>query len=521
MAAKGKSIWGSTRYYINIEPNTNHFSTAMGGMVSFYDQAGLINEKRCDNLHDLARAVLEFWSTILAPHETRVARWIEEFFSEIGIASDYKLILRLLKTDKLLEESIDDLIVSTKEFDTTQLEQDLGIDEDTKIIAKELKVTKIPNDEYAKNEFIQKLIRENKYHVPEKIKSKNQFTAPDGTTVEQEKENLIEIGKGIGDYKIISGLTNSFDEPIKNVSITDQLPYCFKLDKMEIEGANVQPLKNKTQDYLEIIWNIPEIEPQNKVEIKYALKQKINRTVIEISDNELLTTMNSFESIKSEGLDFIASPKYLNIHNKVIDEIYITDYIPPEFNIIRSNPDIIPPSGILEKAKMKGIIVRWKHKAVKVGQFINKTYRLDYFPFLFRIKKIVEDDNGETILKIAKYIYSKERESGYKMLFIIKAIKPISDVISIEDKIHSSNVIVKKEPNDLQLIEETKENIEKKILTFIVEPPKVNDEIRFSINISGNEEPDFEAFKVYIGDKEEQLIEQETGSTREMIKLPE
>ncbi|MHA1353136.1 MAG: hypothetical protein ACTSPP_10165 [Candidatus Heimdallarchaeaceae archaeon] len=107
----GKLLWGSTRYFINIEPNTNLFSTALGGTVSFHDKSGLINERVCKNLHEVVKTVFEFWATILAPHETRVARWIEEFLQELGINADYKLILRLLKTDTILEKPIEDLIV--------------------------------------------------------------------------------------------------------------------------------------------------------------------------------------------------------------------------------------------------------------------------------------------------------------------------------------------------------------------------------------------------------------------------
>ncbi|MCE7740354.1 MAG: hypothetical protein GPJ50_13345, partial [Candidatus Heimdallarchaeota archaeon] len=82
--AEQKSVWGSIRYFIKIEPYTNVFGTSMSGIVSFYDTHGLINEKECRNLQEIVNTVNEFWSTILAPHETRVARWIEEYLSETG-----------------------------------------------------------------------------------------------------------------------------------------------------------------------------------------------------------------------------------------------------------------------------------------------------------------------------------------------------------------------------------------------------------------------------------------------------
>ncbi|MFW9853106.1 MAG: hypothetical protein ACFFDS_09190, partial [Candidatus Thorarchaeota archaeon] len=83
--AEKKAIWGSTRYFIEIEPNTNLFNTAMSGLVQFFDTRDLLNEKECENLHELVRTVFDFWSTILPPHETRVARWLDEYFQNMGI----------------------------------------------------------------------------------------------------------------------------------------------------------------------------------------------------------------------------------------------------------------------------------------------------------------------------------------------------------------------------------------------------------------------------------------------------
>ena len=51
--AEQKPIWGSSRYFIKIDPFTNVFSTSMSGVVSFYDTHGLINEKECLNLYEL------------------------------------------------------------------------------------------------------------------------------------------------------------------------------------------------------------------------------------------------------------------------------------------------------------------------------------------------------------------------------------------------------------------------------------------------------------------------------------
>ncbi|MHA1305611.1 MAG: hypothetical protein ACTSPI_18065, partial [Candidatus Heimdallarchaeaceae archaeon] len=183
--------------------------------------------------------------------------------------------------------------------------------------------------------------------------------------------------------------------------------------------------------------------------------------------------------------------------------------------------DVIPPMGIIEKAKLKGVTVRWKHKNVNVGQIVEKIYQLDYFPYLFRAKKIVENISGEILLKTAKYIYSKENEDGYKLMYILKSMKTIDKVITIEDKIPTSHIITKKEPEEVQLMEENKDE-KFKIITLIIDAPKKNEETRFCLNINGDTPPFLEMFKISVGENEEtEVFERETTTVREMIKLPE
>jgi len=119
--AERKPVWGSTRYFIEIEPDTNLFSTAMSGLVSFYDTRDLINEKECVNLHELVRTVYDFWATILAPHETRVARWIEEYLENMGIRSDYSLLLRLIRSEELIIQQLEEIILETIKIPTDHL----------------------------------------------------------------------------------------------------------------------------------------------------------------------------------------------------------------------------------------------------------------------------------------------------------------------------------------------------------------------------------------------------------------
>ncbi|MHA1199789.1 MAG: hypothetical protein ACTSQF_10715, partial [Candidatus Heimdallarchaeaceae archaeon] len=228
-----KAIWGSSRYFIKIDPYTNVFGTSMSGMVSFYDTHGLINENECKNLQEIARAVNDFWSTILASHETRVARWIEEYLNESGITADYNLLLRLLRAEELLAGDLEDLIASSREVETETFEEAFEVDEFSRIIGHEVTITRLPEDEYLRKELLQKLIEDNRYDVPKKIKSRSQFKLPNGEVQTTEKVNSIGFGETLKDVTLVSGIKNEYDGVITEVEIIDEMPYCFEIENIK------------------------------------------------------------------------------------------------------------------------------------------------------------------------------------------------------------------------------------------------------------------------------------------------
>ncbi|MBA7548731.1 hypothetical protein ES705_41197 [subsurface metagenome] len=248
------------------------------------------------------------------------------------------------------------------------------------------------------------------------------------------------------------------------------------------------------------------------------MKQKINRTILEIIENKI-NVFNTFEEIVPSGLEFVANTKYINAHKKIVEELHIMDELPPEFDVLKSNPEAIPPRGIIEKARLKGVNIRWQQKNINPGQILEKTYSLDYFPYLFRGKKIVKDAEGNIILKAAKFIQPIDNEIGYRLVYILKCIRDVEEIISIEDAIPISHVITTKDPPDDQVMEQTNDE-GKRIITWIADPPAKEQEKLLMIQISGDTQPLFETFKIYIGDKKEtEIIKKESSIAREMTNL--
>ncbi len=518
MMTQGKGIWGSTRYFIKIDLNSNIFSTTTSGIVAFYDTKGLIQEKECNNLKEIVQTVFDFWSTILAPHETRVARWVEEYFNEMGVASDYNLIMRLLKSDELFEPEFEKIVEEKKSIDNTLFEQAYEIAEDNIITGHTSSLIELPKDEFQRDEFVRKLIEENKVEVPEEIKSRTSFTLPNGETKELLKKDSIDVGNEIGNYNILSGFENDYEETVSDVQIINEIPYSFKIEKIDIEGANIEPLKKKQDHALEVIWEIPEVEPKKKIEISYNMRRRINRTIVEIADDKV-NVLNSYEEIKEEGLKYLADTKYINLTNKPLS-LYITDEIPPEFSLIRTNPDTIPPEGLVEEVRKKGVKVKWVHKKIDKQDVLEKSYILDYYPYLFRGKKVYIDGNGNEVAKAVKIIYPIQGQESYKLIYVIKNINiEQKKNVSILDAIPNQHLIMTKIPEDTQIVEET--DGEKKKLSWVTDLPKKNNLTKVEIKITGTKEPLFELFKIQIGEKKEgEILDSDSIIKRDMVSLP-
>jgi hypothetical protein len=514
--AERKAIWGSTRYFIEIEPNTNLFNTAMSGLVQFFDTRDLLNEKECENLHELVRTVFDFWSTILPPHETRVARWLDEYFQNMGIRSDYGLLLRLIRAEEMIEEQLEDIILETLKISTENLRVAFNVEDDVSIIGRLTKIKQLPEDEFVMNELIQKLIEINQITVPSTIKGTHQFNIVDGDKKSIEIMKHVNIGETIGAYSVTTNVINRYDTKMTDIEIIDEVPYSYKILMSNVDKEGVEKDQIRGDESLIVKWKIPDLDPKDRVEITYHLKRRINRIIIEVDEKEV-TILKTFENINPADLEYKANTHYINTQSKELKELYIADTIPPEFNILKTIPEAIAPQGIIERAKMKGITIRWKHKNVKAEDIIEKKYNLDYFSYLFRGKKLVTDKEGNNILKSLKILQPSARESGYKILYVIRALSHIEEVISLTDKIPADHVIVNTSPVESQIMEEASDE-NHKYITWVTNPPKRNEDSTVLLTISGETQPVFELFQIQIGDTEEGEVEEKISNIeRELL----
>lgn len=511
---RGKQIWGTTRYFIKIDPTSNLFNTSLGGTVSFYDTRGIIEERVCKNLHQLVRTVFEFWATILAPHESRVARWLEEYFAEMGIVSDYRLILKLLRSEELLEKPISELIGESVELPKAPYIKVLAVPEDSNVLAKKITILQYPEDDYGLNELIQKVIDQNKISEPDRIKRviKYQIGAED---VVKEEELNIEIGEYLGIYKINCDFENTYNEPITDIVVEEILPYSYKV--VNIESSHEYHTEAKiTDDGYTLVLKFNELQANEKLTIKCSLSKRINRTIVETYKDHL-NIIFTYMDINQKGLNFHASLKYRNSSTSTISQLFFIDEIPPEYKILRTDPDAIPPQGIIETVKMKGSTIRWRYKNIRPNFAIEHTYELDYYPYIFKYLKLIRTKDNTDILKCVKIIRPLQKESGYKIMFAIKSLATVNETISISDTLPENHAVVSSFPAEEQLLE-TMGDDGSKIITWVTEVPDIYKQTQLEIHVSTPGQVTFGPFSVQIGSmKETKIIEKTTTMQRDLI----
>ena len=99
-----------------------------------------------------------------------------------------------------------------------------------------------------------------------------------------------------------------------------------------------------TEEGLEINWQLENIPPKEKLEIKYDLRRRISRTIVFVLEDELkiVKTHSSLNKLHIEGF-YDADLPFKNSYGKTISGLIIEDIIPLYYlHIIKKPTDLLP-----------------------------------------------------------------------------------------------------------------------------------------------------------------------------------
>jgi len=224
------------------------------------------------------------------------------------------------------------------------------------------------------------LLDANRVTVKKEVANKSVLKTASGEVIESEKDLTIQkLGEEDKEsifYNVQSTVINTYGDTIEEALLTDLIPYSFEITNVEINGKPVKELPGTTltEDGLEVRWELENIPPKEKLEIKYDLRRRISRTIVFVLEEELkiIKTHSSLNKLQMEGF-YDADIPFKNSYGKVLKGLIIEDIIPLYYLHIIKEPTNLLPTEVSESKH--GELIKWELGDFK-PQSINYQYRL-------------------------------------------------------------------------------------------------------------------------------------------------
>ena len=247
------------------------------------------------------------------------------------------------------------------------------------------------------------LLNEYRVEIKTEIINKAFFTSASGEVLELEQDFEIKPKtENDVNYSVQSGLINPFDDAIEEGIITDFIPYNFEISEITYNGQVVDQLPDNTltKEGLELRWQIQNIPPKDKVEIKYDLRRRISRTLIFILEGQvkIVKTHYNLSASELEGL-YDAKMPLTNNYGSVLDGVVVEDIIPLYYlHFVKEPSNVLPAE---TSSSTMGELVRWNVGAMEKST-LNYHYKLLELYCLEEIKIDVNDLDQKALEAINK-----------------------------------------------------------------------------------------------------------------------
>ncbi len=453
---KGFTVWGTSSYRIEIISDSTRLTSDFSGTLILWERRHLSSKKKFDNLESFIALLQETWQSVLPNarlQDARVARWLEEYLSELNIQTTYQQTfdavrgiveevqtLEISEEKKLEQDLIEKLVEKKEDFIIT------GI---TKSIKGDL--TDIKGIEKVLTKFLSE-------HKPVRVKnvlSTISFKDSNSQTRGM-KEN-----KGITDpildenVSLWTGFNNTFSEAVKELQIVDVIPYSYKLISSSCKSEHSRS-EQLTETGLEITWNFNEVNPGEKILIQYELDYRMVRTILIQDDNDL-TLLHTYEDIKKDGSDRWIDARYdFKEKTDILEHVKILDQLPPNYQLLSTQPEPVEPLGKVTHYT-SGVEIEWSHSNVPVNTQFMVTYDLTENQRMYRDKFIVQDKNENIVAEIIKVIKPLKNDTGYGVIMAIEAKAEISEILLVDrvsadfkiEAVHADSGNIIQEPGEI------------------------------------------------------------------------
>lgn len=520
MHLKANPIWGSSVYRILLTTEDNRISQNFSGEITLFERRHEAAREEFSSLIGFIEKLKDLWSKgSSAPvQDTRLARWLVTYLVELGVQTQYSEMLEVVRGDyeeeppiamgeaeSLVDEDVKHFVSESKDHKIKGTKRTLEISED------------ISEEEI--NSILDHILLESKPVRNNKAESTISFVNANGQVETLTAEKTIENTPLEEDIHLITGLDNKFSFTIKDVTLSDVIPYDYKISDIKVRGVTAtKGEEEQIDDGLKISWNIEELKPGEKTEIEYVLCKNILRTIL-IRDDQEVTTLETYGPIRKEEPYYYSESTYIfQSSTPIIENVKILDQIPKDFELVSTQPEAKLPFGNinLETAETE---ITWTFTNVKVNSQHKSNYEMKAFRQLIRELVEIIDENEELLAKIVKIVKPLDHHEGFGVIFSIKALKPIKECCTVTDEIPSTfKVIEKHSEGGTATILESMENTK---VVWKLPELKAGDRAEVYFQYLGN--ASYQSKLIISSDKKGQLdfiSEDDVSMKREDIVLP-
>lgn len=513
---KGKPVWGSSVYRLEIISDSRRLSVEFKGVITLYERRHESIARHFEDLTTFIDALKEFWQTSLPNakiQDTRLARWLEEYLTELNIRTTFNETMDAMR-GKIVE--VRTLEVSEeRKLEADQLEMFIDKKENfintgiTKSIKGDL------TDIKEIDKVLTKFLEDNK--KGRSLIATSTISFKDSNNQERVMNETKSIVEPILDEHVSlwTGFSNTFSETVSEVTIVDVIPYCYKLlnSSADRKGEKTEEMINEG---LKISWKFGNLDPEEKVRVDYELDHRMMRTILIRDDNDI-TLLNTFEEIKKEGNDIWVEASYsFREKTDILENVVILDQLPNNLQFISSTPEATEPQGKISTYST-GIEIEWTHNNVPVNTQFVVTYDLRENLRVYRDNITIQDEKENTIADVIKVVKPLKNEDGYGIIFAVHAFENMHDLI-ITDRV-SIDFKIEAIASDSGNIEEEMDSIMKNNKWRLTDIKK-GETLYAYFRYIGTKKYDLSHFNVLIPDKASIIVEQKIINKSDKLILP-
>ena len=287
-----------------------------------------------------------------------------------------KIEKELVEKESINRKELEELLKKSK-----YIEKSIGINKDILPIVEDFSVKEILGDlsENIKEklEQLSTLLLENRVEIKKEVMNRVILKTSSGEVVESAIPREIFMKSENGEeviYSVNSGLTNRFNDIIEEAVITDIIPYNFEIINLTLNGEVLEKFPEKVlkKEGIELKWEIENLKPKERIEIKYDLIRRLSRTILLIIEDQLKIVKyhSNIKDSQNKGL-YIAEIPFTNSFGAALDVVIVEDIIPTSFlHFIEEPTNLIP---IKITGFEFGEIFRWD-----IGIMSDETIRFIY-----------------------------------------------------------------------------------------------------------------------------------------------